>query len=243
MHRHLLWLAAFFLAGVTYAAEPDRVRIERLIKQLGSEKFSEREAASKALEEAGEDALPALRNAKDNRDPEVRRRAVALAKAIIRRLRAQAEIAPKPLMSLYGRNSKITKEKLLRVTSTKEWKSLWLEHKTGRPDPKELPRDLEHVELDFEEVMVLAIFEGESSNCQGFTAHSIREDGEQIIVRVKAHNYQSGVITPATQAWGILVLPRSDKEVVLELDVRALIDAPPEWKRWTTFPKRKTDKK
>ncbi len=53
----------------------DAARIDRLIQQLGSDNFTERESASKALEAIGEAALPALRKAQANPDLEVRRRA------------------------------------------------------------------------------------------------------------------------------------------------------------------------
>src|SRR5262245_6531410 len=50
--------------------------IERLIKQLGSDDFNEREAASKALETVGDPALEALRKAAaGNPDAEIRHRA------------------------------------------------------------------------------------------------------------------------------------------------------------------------
>ena len=142
----------------------------------------------------------------------------------------------KPLLTLYGRNSKITETKVLRVTSEKEWKALWMKHKTGSPDPKVVPGDLEYAELDFGKVMVIAVFEGEASNCAGYTAHSIREDRKRITVRLRAHKYGSAGETPATQAWGILVLPRSGKEIVLERDVRSEKKGPPVWKEWKRFP-------
>jgi hypothetical protein len=85
--------------------------------------------------------------------------------------------------------------------------------------------------------MVLAVFAGNTSNCRGYTAESIREEGGRIIVRVFAHTYQSDEDTPSTQPWGVLVLPRSDKEVVLERDVRSLLSEPPRWKEWIAFPK------
>ena len=142
----------------------------------------------------------------------------------------------KPLLTLYGRNSKITERKVLRVTSEQEWKALWMEHKTGSPDPKAPPGDLEYANLDFGKVMALAVFEGEASNCAGYTAHSISEDQKRITVRLKAHKYGSLVETPATQAWGILVLPRSGKEIVVERDVRSEKKDPPVWKEWKKFP-------
>ena len=60
--------------------------VQRLIDQLGSEDFIEREAASKRLDAIGEPAWNALRKAADiSRDPEIRQRAQRLAEAIARR--------------------------------------------------------------------------------------------------------------------------------------------------------------
>ena len=53
-----------------------------LTSQLGSRRYSEREAASEALERLGRTALPALRAARDSRDLEVRNRAQGLIQKI-----------------------------------------------------------------------------------------------------------------------------------------------------------------
>jgi hypothetical protein len=65
------------------AAESDADKIDRLIRQLGSDKFAEREAAGKALMAVGTPALDALRKAaRDSDDPEVRRQAALIADTI-----------------------------------------------------------------------------------------------------------------------------------------------------------------
>src|SRR5262245_51375117 len=54
---------------------PDAAEINRLIQQLGSKKFGEREAANKALQAIGPPAVEGLRQAAaQHKDPEVRRR-------------------------------------------------------------------------------------------------------------------------------------------------------------------------
>ena len=53
-------------------------RIDGLVGRLGSDRYAEREAAGKELEEVGEDALPALDKATCSQDAEVRRRASKL---------------------------------------------------------------------------------------------------------------------------------------------------------------------
>jgi WD40 repeat protein len=65
----------------------EREEIDSLVGQLGSPKFSEREAATAALDALGGKALAALRKAAESHaDPEVRRRAGQLVDGIERRL-------------------------------------------------------------------------------------------------------------------------------------------------------------
>ncbi|HMC64061.1 MAG TPA: HEAT repeat domain-containing protein, partial [Gemmataceae bacterium] len=89
------WLLLAAAVGILGAAldracaedkAPAKEKIDKLIRQLGSPKFSEREAASKALEEIGELALDTLREAAaKNKDIEIRRRAQELAGKIVDR--------------------------------------------------------------------------------------------------------------------------------------------------------------
>jgi hypothetical protein len=73
---------AVSLCALGLADEPaksaDPARIAKLIEQLGSAKFSEREAASKELEEIGVPALEALQKAAKSSDLETRKRAQKL---------------------------------------------------------------------------------------------------------------------------------------------------------------------
>ena len=60
------------LAAPGSAAAPPRVlpgAIDRLIQQLGSDDFSDRQQASKALEAMGESAVPALSEAAEQQGP------------------------------------------------------------------------------------------------------------------------------------------------------------------------------
>src|SRR5262245_34658276 len=72
---------AVSLAPPPQAIDPTRKRalaaaeIAALVRQLGDDRFEKREAASRALAEAGEPALSAVRKASSSDDPEVRRRA------------------------------------------------------------------------------------------------------------------------------------------------------------------------
>jgi len=68
-----LCLAFSVLVGQTTEADPTE-----LVKQLGSPRYAQREAAAETLESLGRTALPALRTAKDLDDLEVRARASGL---------------------------------------------------------------------------------------------------------------------------------------------------------------------
>ncbi|MCA9150716.1 MAG: hypothetical protein KDA92_15495 [Planctomycetales bacterium] len=69
-------------AGFTSLSPTEREEIEQLVSQLGAERFSERQAASLALQEVGTPAIESLRAVEDSADPEVRQRARHLLRAI-----------------------------------------------------------------------------------------------------------------------------------------------------------------
>jgi hypothetical protein len=86
--------------ALSWAAEPPRdgpkaaakpAALDRLIQQLGSDDFGERQAASKALEAAGEPALPALWKAMSSEDAEVAKRASTLVESILAGTKAAVE--------------------------------------------------------------------------------------------------------------------------------------------------------
>jgi hypothetical protein len=82
-------VAFFVVGGLALGSEPSPSRIGELIHQLGSEEYTEREAASKALKSIGIPALVALEQAAaESDDPEVQLRAADLLPAI--RAREQA---------------------------------------------------------------------------------------------------------------------------------------------------------
>jgi hypothetical protein len=93
MRLHTL-IAAVVLAGGGWLhagpADDATDRAARLVKQLGHKEFERREAASRELDAIGEPALPALRAAAADPDPEVRERAGRIVRAVAARLRVAA---------------------------------------------------------------------------------------------------------------------------------------------------------
>jgi hypothetical protein len=76
--------------------------VARLIGQLGSPRFTEREEAGRALDGLGPVALEALRRAADDRDPEVARRAAGLIRKIEKRQESARMLAPQRVRLLYA---------------------------------------------------------------------------------------------------------------------------------------------
>jgi hypothetical protein len=88
-----LILISLLIPGFCLLA-PDAVRIDRLITQLGSEFYADREAATKALNRAGAPALEPLQRAcEGSDDAEIRRRAEQLIKVIEPRAREERALA------------------------------------------------------------------------------------------------------------------------------------------------------
>jgi hypothetical protein len=83
------------------AKDGDRERIARCVTQLGSEEYSQREAATRELDAVGPAALEALRKAQDSEDLEVRRRARALVSRIERRMEIARLLAPRRVHLVY----------------------------------------------------------------------------------------------------------------------------------------------
>ncbi len=81
-----LLIPGLLLVSLTLSAAAPPSPVARLVRQLGSESFAEREAASRALERLGEPALPLLRKATRHPDLEVRVRAARLVRLIQGRL-------------------------------------------------------------------------------------------------------------------------------------------------------------
>src|SRR5262245_10081299 len=77
------------------SADDDADRIARLVKQLGSTRFAERDRAKRELEALGTAALNALRQAAQSKDLETSRRAGELVKKMEEKIDLASLLAPK----------------------------------------------------------------------------------------------------------------------------------------------------
>src|SRR2546421_504768 len=88
-------LAALGLALLAPAQASDPRPLVDLVERLGSDVYSEREAAAERLEQYGEVAREALRRAAQGDDPEIRRRAEELLDRLQRRAEAERVLQPR----------------------------------------------------------------------------------------------------------------------------------------------------
>ncbi|MGL4549646.1 MAG: hypothetical protein ACRC33_00550, partial [Gemmataceae bacterium] len=95
----LIGALAVALAGADGKVDPGR--IDKLIEDLGSDAFKDREDATKALEAAGEPALEKLRKAAKSDDAEVRKRATGLVAKIEYRTATARVLRPREVHLVY----------------------------------------------------------------------------------------------------------------------------------------------
>src|SRR5262245_19607112 len=101
MRRLFAVAACVVVVGITGAADTATPApaapsaAQKLVDQLGSERYADREAAAAALEKLGPDALPALLAATGSDNPEVRERVAALIVRLKRATDSTARLVPK----------------------------------------------------------------------------------------------------------------------------------------------------
>jgi hypothetical protein len=144
------------------------------------------------------------------------------------------EVTP-PLVVLTGKDSHVRQLAYVRIDSSAKWKKVWLRH-LG------LSGDTIHrsaFDIDLRRCVVIAIFDGQSVNKCGFRVESVRDVGETIVVRFEAIGFQTGGpdggakhVTP----YAFIVLPKTEKEIVLEVNDQSLKVESPVWKEVARLP-------
>ncbi len=121
-------------------------------------------------------------------------------------------------MQFVGHDSKITTQRFELVKSEAAWTSLWAQH-SGRAESFSPPERHSAPKIDFERFMVIAAFNGSSTNTDALIAESVSADENAVRVRFDRASFQtSGPDGGAmnTTAFGFWVVERSDRPVILE---------------------------
>jgi RNA polymerase sigma factor (sigma-70 family) len=145
---------------------------------------------------------------------------------------AKAALIREPLLAWSGPNSAVTKTSYRRVASKQEWETLWQEHagKVQKDRPATvLPR------IDFSQCMVVAVFQGSAFNSQGVNCVSVSETTAAITLRFVGDRYQTLNGVDEVTPFGIFLLPRSAKPLILEENVQNLLGGAPVWKVQARF--------
>jgi hypothetical protein len=106
----LLLVTSALFPQVSSEPATDADEIDRLVRQMGSDSFTERQKASKALEAIGEPALETLRKAAKDGDAEIRRRATELVRTIEDRRAAQGRARALAIVRRRGGRCEIDKD-------------------------------------------------------------------------------------------------------------------------------------
>jgi hypothetical protein len=153
----------------------------------------------------------------------------------------------KPVVVWTGTDSKQAKMSFARCCSQKDWEATWHQHQSSEAKAKGQGCP----EVDFDSYMIVAIFNGKSFQKTGIEIVTVTEEKNCLRVRYKPLWFQVGFIRPErgsgpakgetktdayeTQSYAFVVLPKSQKAIVLEEDVRNLIPDPPVWKKRATL--------
>lgn len=125
------------VVGSTFPAQDPA----ELVRKLGSGVFAEREEAAKALDTLGRDALPALEEAREADDPEVRARAAVLAAAIQERVLIEPTMVTldfenRPILEVARALSERSGMSVLLVPENQaQWQTMRVTMKSDSPVP------------------------------------------------------------------------------------------------------------
>ena len=121
----------------------------------------------------------------------------------------------KPLMTLTGPDSGVREKAHHRVSGDEQWSKLWASHRG--PDLGRHPRP----QVDFDRCVLVAVFRGAASNTSALELDSVTETADAVVLRFAFPGYATGVgAEPHDDApFGFILLPKTDKPIVLEQDV------------------------
>jgi hypothetical protein len=143
-----------------------------------------------------------------------------------------------PLVSLHGARSSVAKLRYERITTKKDWDKLWSEHTAGSGAKNHVVHSSTPT-IDFKRCMVVAVFSGPAWNCDGHYVKSTSDEGSFLRMRFDSYTYQTAGPDGGGQRvrpFGIWVLPRSVKAIILEENTQGLIGKPPIWKERKRWP-------
>ncbi|MFM9995505.1 MAG: hypothetical protein ACKVU4_06840 [Phycisphaerales bacterium] len=146
-----------------------------------------------------------------------------------------------PYVSWIGAHSAIQESRYARVRDQKEWDKLWLEH-TGQAAPAAVGVPA-GPEIDFGRCEVVACFRGKAKNSNGERVTAIDDLHDAVRIRFDSASYQTMSLQPGAEdrgvdcvPFGIWLIERTNKQIIVEENVQGVIGAPPVWREQKRFP-------
>ncbi len=145
-----------------------------------------------------------------------------------------------PYVQWIGADSKRTEPGFEIVRDDAAWRALWGAHTGTDTTPGGAMRRHAAPEVNFDRCVVVAHFRGRSTNHDGEVVHGVDESAERVRVRFIADTFQTASFDGpdrgvATTPYGIWVLPRTEKPVVIEEGTRELKNEPVRWREVKRF--------
>lgn len=135
----------------------------------------------------------------------------------------------KPLAFFTGADSAINKPEFLRIGSNENWEVAWRRHQ-GLSLDESYTSMKPKLQFDFKACDVVAIFRGTGTNRKGIRLVGITETDTEVLIRYEDNSYQTEGGSDQTTVYGLLLLPRSEKIVVVERNGQRIKGEPAAWR-------------
>jgi len=145
-----------------------------------------------------------------------------------------------PAVQFVGHDSKIAEPRFVLARDEAAWAKIWAEH-TGVAAGQGPPTRHAVPKVDFSRYMVVGAFAGAGVNADGLIAESVRVAGDAMRVRFETSSFQTFSAGPGkdtgvkTSCYGLWVIEKTDKPIVIERGVQQLKNAPVQWKEVKRF--------
>ena len=156
---------------------------------------------------------------------------------------AAADAPPtRPLLVMTGWVSEIAEPRWRLAASQAVFDEEWMAHMGDRVQRAAQGWPMTP-SIDFTACQAIFIFGGDGFNANGFRVEQMVEAADALTIRFDRISFQTSSSDgpdhghPA-RPWAVVVVPRTDRTVILEENVQGLIGEPPVWKRRAAFPGR-----
>lgn len=146
-----------------------------------------------------------------------------------------------PAVQFIGHDSRITQPRFVLVKDDAAWASLWSEHIGAAAGAGAMARHAAP-KIDFSRYIVVGAFAGATTNQDGEVAEMVGIEAELVRVRYVPSTFQSASAIGgepdrgvATTPYGLWVIERTEKPIVIEQGARGLKPEPIAWKEVKRF--------